>query len=142
MTAEQRMAGLVPDNLDGSTPISTGSSSTGSIGTGSSSTGSIGIGSIGTGSAELVPESVHRRARRALVVNLVVAICCFGLLSVPGAVAAGMALRAIPDDLPRADRMIRWSWAFLGANLLFYLLLAAVILTFAVIVFLASRSGS
>src|SRR3954462_8237679 len=90
----------------------------------------------------LEAEAVHRRARLALVVNLVVAICCFGLLSIPGAVAAGLALRAIPDDLPRADRMIRWSWAFLGTNLLFYLLLFAVVLTMAVIVFLAGRSGT
>ena len=120
MTEQQRMAGLVPDNLDGITP------------------------SVGRLSPEpaLVADAVHRRAKLALVVNLVVAICCFGLLSIPGAVAAGMALRAVPDDLPRADRMIRWSWAFLGANLLFYLLLAAVILTLAVIVFLASRSGT
>jgi len=85
---------------------------------------------------------VHQRARLALVVNLVVAIFCFGLLSIPGAVAAGMALRAVPDDLPRADRMVRWSWAFLGANLLFYLLLLAVIAVLAAIVFLAHRSGT
>jgi hypothetical protein len=131
MTAEQRMAGLVPDNLDEPTPRVE------RLGT-----GSIGTGPIGTGPIELEAAEVHRRAKRALVVNCVVAICCFGLLSIPGAAAAGMALRAIPDDLPRADRMIRWSWAFLGANLLFYLLLAAVILTLAVIVFLASRSGA
>jgi hypothetical protein len=87
-------------------------------------------------------ETLHRRARLALVVNLVVAICCFGLLSIPGAIAAGMALRAIPDDLPRADRLVRWSWAFLGTNLLFYLLLFAVVATIALIVFLASRSGA
>ena len=87
-------------------------------------------------------ETVHRRARLALVVNLVVAIFCFGLLSIPGAVAAGLALRAVPDDLPRADRMVRWSWAFLGANLLFYLLLLAVIGILAAIVFLAHRSGA
>jgi hypothetical protein len=126
MTAERRVAGLVPDNLDGSTPH----------------VERLSTGSIGTGPTELVATAVHRRAKRALVVNLVVAICCFGLLSIPGAAAAWLALRAIPGDLPRADRMIRWSWAFLGANLLFYLLLAAVILTLAVIVFLASRSGS
>jgi hypothetical protein len=53
-----------------------------------------------------------------------------------------MALRAIPDDLPRADRLVRWSWAFLGTNLLFYLLLAAVVGTIALIVYLASRSGT
>jgi hypothetical protein len=87
-------------------------------------------------------EAVHRRARLALVVNLVVAIFCFGLLSIPGAVTAGLALRAVPDDLPRADRMVRWSWAFLGANLLFYLLLLAVIAVLAAIVFLAHRSGT
>ena len=76
-----------------------------------------------------------------MVVNLVVAICCFGLVSIPGAITAGMALRAIPDDLHRADRLVRWSWAFLGTNLLFYLLLFAVVATIALIVFLASRSG-
>ena len=85
---------------------------------------------------------LHRRARLALVVNLVVAVCCFGLLSIPGAISAGMALRAIPDDLHRADRLIRWSWAFLATNLLFYLLLFVVIATIALIVFLASRSGA
>ncbi|HST86106.1 MAG TPA: hypothetical protein VLL08_30485 [Kineosporiaceae bacterium] len=91
---------------------------------------------------EPMAEALHRRARLALVVNLVVAVCCFGLLSIPGAIAAGMALRAIPDDLPRADRLVRWSWAFLGTNLLFYLLLFAVVATIALIVFLASRSGA
>jgi hypothetical protein len=93
-------------------------------------------------SAEPAAEQLYRRARLALVVNLVVAICCFGLLSVPGAISAGLALRAIPDDLPRADRLVRWSWAFLGTNLLFYLLLLVVIATIALIVFLASRSGA
>lgn len=86
--------------------------------------------------------ALHRRARRALLVNLVVAVFCFGLLSIPGAIAAGMALRAIPEDLPRADRLVRWSWAFLGTNLLFYLLLLAVVATMALIVFLAGRSGA
>jgi hypothetical protein len=85
---------------------------------------------------------LHRRARLALVVNLLVAVCCFGLLSIPGAVTAGMALRSIPEDLPRADKLIRWSWAFLGTNLLFYLLLLAVIATIGLIVFLADRSGA
>jgi hypothetical protein len=87
-------------------------------------------------------EALHRRARLALVINLVVAICCFGLVSIPGAIAAGMALRAIPDDLPRADRLVKWSWAFLGTNLLFYLLLLIVIAIIGLIVFLASRSGA
>src|SRR3954471_6467447 len=92
--------------------------------------------------AEPAAEALHRRARLSLVINLVVAICCFGLVSIPGAIAAAMALRAIPDDLPRADRLVRWSWAFLGTNLLFYLLLAAVVGTIALIVYLASRSGT
>ena len=92
--------------------------------------------------AEPAAEALHRRARLALVINLVVAVCCFGLLSIPGAITAGMALRAIPDDLHRADRLVRWSWAFLGTNLLFYLLLLVVIATIALIVFLASRSGA
>lgn len=87
-------------------------------------------------------EVLHRRARLALVINLVVAVCCFGLVSIPGAIAAGMALRAIPEDLPRADRLVRWSWAFLGTNLLFYLLLLVVVAIIALIVFLASRSGA
>ena len=87
-------------------------------------------------------EVLHRRARLALVINLVVAVFCFGLLSIPGAVAAGMALRAVPNDLPRAERLVRWSWAFLGTNLLFYLLLLVVIATIALIVFLASRAGA
>jgi len=85
---------------------------------------------------------MQQRARLALAVNLAVAICCFGLLSIPGAVTAGLAIRAIPHDLPRADRMVRWSWAFLGANLLFYLLLLAVIAVLAAIVFLAHRPGT
>jgi hypothetical protein len=92
--------------------------------------------------AEPAAGDLHRRARLALVVNLVVAICCFGLVSVPGAIAAGMALRAIPDDLPRADRLVKWSWAFLGTNLLFYLLLLIVIAVIGLIVFLASRPGA
>ena len=87
-------------------------------------------------------EVLHRRARLALVINLVVAICCFGLVSIPGAIAAGMALRAIPEDLHRADRLVRWSWAFLGTNLLFYLLLLIVIAIIGLIVFLAARSGA
>lgn len=90
---------------------------------------------------EPTAEALHRRARLALVVNLVVAVFCFGLVSIPGAITAGMALRAIPDDLHRADRLVRWSWAFLATNLLFYLLLFAVVATIALIVFLASRSG-
>jgi hypothetical protein len=93
-------------------------------------------------SAEPSAEALQRRARLALVINLVVAVCCFGLVSIPGAIAAGMALRAIPDDLHRADRLVRWSWAFLATNLLFYLLLFAVVATIALIVFLASRSGA
>ena len=92
--------------------------------------------------AEPAAEALHRQARLALVINLVVAVCCFGLVSVPGAIAAGMALRAIPGDLPRADRLVKWSWAFLGTNLLFYLLLLIVIAIIALIVFLASRSGA
>jgi len=76
------------------------------------------------------------------VVNLVVAVCCFGLVSIPGAIIAGMALRAIPDDLHRADRLIRWSWAFLATNLLFYLLLGIVIAALTVIVLVARRSGA
>jgi hypothetical protein len=92
--------------------------------------------------AEPAADVLHRRARLALVINLVVAVCCFGLVSIPGAITAGMALRAIPDDLHRADRLIRWSWAFLATNLLFYLLLFVVIATIALIVFLASRSGA
>lgn len=92
--------------------------------------------------AEPTVEALHRQAQLALVINLVVAVCCFGLVSIPGAITAGMALRAIPADLHRADRLVRWSWAFLGTNLLFYLLLLVVIAIMALIVFLASRSGA
>ena len=91
---------------------------------------------------EHTAEALQRRARLALVVNLVVAVFCFGLVSIPGSIAAGMALRAIPADLHRADRLVRWSWAFLATNLLFYLLILAVALTIALIVFLAARSGA
>ena len=84
---------------------------------------------------------VHRRARRALLVNVVVAVACFGLLSVPGAIAAGMALRAVDTDPVRADRLVRWSWAFLGTNLLFYVLLAAVVLVVVALVYLGHRAG-
>jgi hypothetical protein len=92
--------------------------------------------------AEPVAEALYRRARLALVINLVVAICCFGLVSIPGAVTAGLALRAVPEDPRRADRLIRWSWAFLATNVLFYLLLSVVIATIALIVFVAGRSGT
>lgn len=85
------------------------------------------------------PEQLLRRARTALAVNLLVATCLFGLLSIPGAVAAGMALRAAPTDPVRADRLIRWSWAFLGTNLVFYLLLALVVATIGALLYLGTR---
>jgi hypothetical protein len=85
------------------------------------------------------PAVLHRRAFTALVANLVVAVLCFGLLSVPGAFAAGMALRALPADPPRAERLVRWSWALMAANLIFYVLLAAVVLTVVVLIYLARR---
>jgi hypothetical protein len=91
---------------------------------------------------EPAAEVLHRQARLALVINLIVAVCCFGLVSIPGAITAGMALRAIPQDLHRADRLVRWSWAFLATNLLFYLLLTVVIAVVALIVVLAGRSGA
>ena len=91
---------------------------------------------------EPAAEALHRRARLALVINLIVAVCCFGLVSIPGAIVAGMALRAIPGDLRRADRLVRWSWAFLATNLLFYLLLGIVIAALTVIVLVARRSGA
>jgi hypothetical protein len=97
---------------------------------------------VDVATVEPVADALHRRARLALAINLAVALCCFGLLSIPGAVAAGMALRAIPADPHRADRLIRWSWAFLGTNLVFYVLLLAVVLAVAVFVFLAGRSSA
>lgn len=89
------------------------------------------------------PESaVRARATIALVVNVVVALCCFGLMSIPGAIAAGMAIRAIPTDPKRAARLVRWSWAFLALNVLFYILLACAIVAVVVAVLLARKHGS
>ena len=50
--------------------------------------------------------AVHRRARAALVTNMAVAIGLFGLLSIPGAISAGLALRALPAEPARADRLV------------------------------------
>ena len=91
------------------------------------------------GNTPATVEVLHRRARKALVANIVVAVLCFGLLSVPGAITAAVALRALPADPPRAERLIRWSWALMATNLLFYVLLAAVILTLAALTYLARR---
>ena len=86
--------------------------------------------------------ALRRRATVALVVNLVVAIGLFGLLSIPGAITAGLARGAAAGDPERAARLIRWSWAFLATNLLFYLLLLAVVLVVAAYLYLISRSGT
>ena len=94
------------------------------------------------GTALPAPVDLRRRATVALVVNLVVAIGLFGLLSIPGAVCAGLARGAADADPERATRLIRWSWAFLATNLVFYLLLLAVVLVVAAYLYLISRSGT
>jgi hypothetical protein len=86
--------------------------------------------------------ALRRRATIAMVVNIVVVLGLFGLLSIPGAITAGMARRAAGPDPDRAARLIRWSWAFLATNLLFYLLLLAVLLVLAGYLYLISRSGT
>ena len=97
----------------------------------------------GNGPGQAVPiELLLRRARTAMVVNIVVAVCFFGLLSIPGAISAGMARQAAPHDPDRAARLSRWSWAFLATNLMFYLLLLAVIGVLAAYLYLIARSGS
>jgi hypothetical protein len=94
------------------------------------------------GSAPAAPVDLRRRATVALVVNLVVAVGLFGLLSIPGAITAGLARGAAESDPERAARLIRWSWAFLATNLVFYLLLLAVVLVLAAYLYLISRSGT
>jgi hypothetical protein len=94
------------------------------------------------GSVAAAPADLRRRATVALVINLVVAVGLFGLLSIPGAITAGLARGAAEQDPERAARLIRWSWAFLATNLLFYLLLLAVVLVVAAYLYLISRSGT
>jgi hypothetical protein len=94
------------------------------------------------GPAAAQPVDLRRKATIALVVNLVVAIGLFGLLSIPGAVCAGLARGAAAEDPERSARLIRWSWAFLATNLVFYLLLLAVVLVVAAYLYLISRSGT
>jgi hypothetical protein len=83
--------------------------------------------------------AVHRQARRALTVNLVLGICAFGLPSLPGAVLAWRSLRALPDDVPRAGRLLQWSWGLLAATLVFYVLLLVLAVVLAVLVIAAAK---
>ncbi len=87
----------------------------------------------------LDPAALHRRARTALIVNLGLGVLAFGLPSLPGAVLAGLALRALPDDVPRAGRLLRWSWGLLAATLVFYLLLLVLLLVLAVLLIAAAK---
>jgi hypothetical protein len=72
------------------------------------------------------PESVRKLGTASLVANIVV-IFGLGLLSIPGAFLAARARRLADDDLPAAQRALRWSGLLLLANLLLYLMLAVVI---------------
>jgi hypothetical protein len=92
------------------------------------------------GEAPPTEPELRRRATIALASNLVVALFLFGLLSIPGAISAGMARRAAARDPDRAARLIRWSWAFLITNALFYLLLLVVVLVIGGYLYLIARS--
>ena len=81
----------------------------------------------GSGPKVLDAAVVQRQARTALTVNLVLGICAFGLPSIPGAVLAWRSLRALPEDVPRAGRLLQWSWGLLAATLVFYVLLLVLV---------------
>jgi hypothetical protein len=87
----------------------------------------------------LDPLAVRRRATTALIINLVLAVFFLGLLCIPGAVLAAMSMSET-HDVRRANRLLRWSWGFLAANLLFYVLLFATVMLIAVyLIFAATR---
>jgi hypothetical protein len=83
--------------------------------------------------------ALHRRATTALIVNAVLAIFFLGLLCIPGAALAALSLGE-KHDPERARRLLRWSWGFLAANLLFYVLLMVSILLIGVFLFLAATN--
>jgi hypothetical protein len=85
---------------------------------------------------------LRRRATIALVVHVVLALCLFAVPSIAGAVTAGLARRAAVTDLARGDRLLRWSWAFLAVDLLFYVLLAVVGAILAAYLFLIVKAGT
>jgi hypothetical protein len=83
--------------------------------------------------------AIRRRATTSLIINLVLALFFLGVLCIPGAVLAAMAM-AEKHDPRRAQRLLRWSWGFLAANLLFYILLVITVIVIAVfLIFAATR---
>lgn len=79
---------------------------------------------------------IRSRATTALVIHVVL-IFFASVLSIPGAVFAAMALGEKHDPV-RARRLLRWSWGFLAAALLFYVLLTVTIVLIVVFIFLAA----
>jgi len=73
------------------------------------------------------PDLLRRQAKVAMVVNLIVLFCAFGLCSAPGAYLAVRARDLAHQDPVRAQRRLMWSWLLLASNLLLYVLLALVI---------------
>jgi hypothetical protein len=91
------------------------------------------VRTAGLGAVAADADALHRQARTALVVNLVLGICAFGLPSIPGAILAWRSLRALPGDVPRAGRLLRWSWGLLAATLVFYVLLLVLLAVLALL---------
>ena len=87
----------------------------------------------------LDPVALRGRATTSLIINLVLAVFFLGVLSIPGAVFAAMSLGE-KHDPERARRLLRWSWGFLAANLLFYVLLLITVVLIAVFLFLAATN--
>jgi hypothetical protein len=86
----------------------------------------------------LDPAVIARRATTALVVHVVL-IFFASVLSIPGAVFAGLALGE-KHDPERARRLLRWSWGFLAAAVLFYVLLVITVILLTVFIFLAATN--
>jgi hypothetical protein len=63
-------------------------------------------------------------------------LTCCGLVSIGGAIAAGIGIGRVDTDLAGAQRLARWSWILLAANLVLWIL--------AIVIFIAvgaSTSG-
>ena len=77
-------------------------------------------------------DAIRRQATVSLVVNLLVLFMAFGVLSAPGAAMALRARSLAHVDPARARRSLTWSWVWLASNVLFYVLLAVMLLFFVI----------
>ena len=95
-------------------------------------------GAPGAPGAPEPPGDEERRLRNgaaaALIANLLALVLCLGLMSLPGAVCAVVALNRSRTEMRSARRWLTWSWWLLAANVLLYVLIAALIVGLALAV--------